>query len=137
MSKKLTKDEKLNRVEDYFKILVRKHKSTVVKMVGMNLTIFILTASLAVLNLFALRWNPSDNVSTKALFASVAILSAAAAFISSIMSVYTFKRTSKDKKIKMEKILEQQKLHEDHEGEYSAGDRDQILVDKVTEILTY
>ena len=129
--------KKMLEVDKYYSILYKKHKRVIRRSVIINLTIFVLTASLVVLNLFAIRWNPSDHSTTRWLFVAVAILSGLGGFISTIMSIYVFRRNSKAKSVQIEKIKDQYKLFKKKEGAYSGRDREQVLISNITEITTY
>lgn len=75
--------------------LNKKYKKTTTFFLIINLTIFFIGAAIIVLNIFAIRKNPSSDPITKWIFVSVAIATAIATFISSITSLYVFRKKNK------------------------------------------
>lgn len=124
-----------------FKTLKRKYQRSLFIFIFLSITSFILSAVLVILNLFAIRYNPGlhdHSLSLKTeqwLFICIVIISTISSLISSILSLFTFKKRAKIKKSKIEKIkIELQKYH-DETGDYVEGDKDRNLVNIVASII--
>ncbi len=90
----------MNKAIERYKHWKRKYHRSIAIYVLINITIFSMSASTAVLNLWALKYGTDDMV-IKTLFVLMAILAALVAFISGIISFFNYKHR---KQLAQEKI---------------------------------
>lgn len=126
----------MDKVQEIYDLLLKKYKRTILKFKSINITLFIFTAASIIMNIYAIRFNPSNQKDIIWLFVSVAILSAISAFISSIISLFVYRKRNKDISEKLEKIREQKHEHKFEIGDYEKNpEKDLLLMERVTKIL--
>ena len=123
-------------VNEIYLELKKRYKGSTRIFLLINLTIFIVSAVIIVLNVFAIRKNPADQPFIKWLFVAVTILTAVSGFIGSLISLYVFRKRNKSILEKTDKIEFERKQHKEKAGDYAlTTNRDAMLINKVTKII--
>lgn len=124
---------------DLHKDLLHKYKKSLYTYAIMTIIGFVLSAALIIFNLYAVRFNPAKGNEElrleQWLFIGIAILSAVQAFITGILTLFTFRKKSKTQKHKIERINIQIERYKNKEGDYDTTERDAVLINLVTKIL--
>lgn len=132
-----------NLAKDLYNQLLKKYKVSLYLYATMTVIGFTLTASLIIFNLFAIRFNPA-NVSSEAndeiktqqwLFIGIAILSAVQAFMTGMLTLFTFRKRAKSIKHKIERINIQIERYRKQEGDYESVGRDATFINLITKII--
>ena len=124
-------------VNNMFEHIRRKKAISKAVFIGLNISIFSLAALLIILNLFSIRYSPADDSHTKWMFVALSMVVAASTFITSLLSIFVYRRKSIDRtnQIKMIKI-EKKKFSEKAEGYEGPKKQAELkLLQKLDEIL--
>lgn len=130
--------------KDLYDGLLKKYRFSLYLYGIMTVCGFFLTASLIIFNLFAIRFNPANFVSSEAneeikvqqwLFIGIAILSAVQAFMTGMLTLFTFRKRAKNIKHKIERINIQIERYKKQEGDYESVGRDATFINLVTKII--
>lgn len=129
-------------IRDLHHEMVFKYKRSLFWYAFLTLLGFALTATLVIFNLYAVRLNPArtgtvpDELRAQQwLFIGIAILSAVQAFLTGILTLFTFRKKSKTLKYKIERIQIQIEKYKKQEGDYESTGRDATLINLVTKII--
>lgn len=124
--------------------MLHKYKRSLFWYAFLTVLGFVLTATLIIFNLYAVRLNPAKSVAASDkdqlvvqqwLFIAIAILSAIQAFLTGILTLFTFRKKAKNTKYKIERIMIQVEKYKNHEGDYESSGRDATLINLVTKII--
>jgi len=132
----MEKDNNIHQnIVDIQRYFYKKYKRSSNIFITLNIISFVLAAGLVILNLYAIRKNPSQDTITKVMFVATSILTGIGAMITALLSFFVFRKKALSSKEKAEAIGHEKDLHK-HKGEpYNEKDRDQKLIDKVVKIL--
>lgn len=127
-------DEEVNKMFEHIR---RKKAVSQTVFITLNVSIFCLSASLIILNLFSVRWSPANEDTTKWLFVVLSILVALSTFVTSLLSIFVYRRKSQEKSEKIEAIKREKKKFQNKEDVYSGTAREAEikLIEKLNEIL--
>ena len=124
-----------------FNELEKKRKKSRGIFIFLNILSFIMVAGLVVLNLFAIRFNPTANhsggVNTSEvifLFITLSILSGLSSFITSLISFFVFRKKAIRAKEQMHAIQHEVSLYKKVEGSYKTEDKEVLLMERITKI---
>lgn len=129
--------------QNLYSHLLKKYRVSLYAYAIMTVCGFILTASLIIFNLYAIRFNPAGGA-TEAnkeikvqqwLFIGIAILSAVQAFMTGMLTLFTFRKRAKNIKHKIERINIQIERYKKQEGDYESVGRDATFINLVTKII--
>lgn len=127
----------MDRVKQIHHELVVKYKRTTRMYRIINVSAFFGTALVIILNIFAIRMNPTQESTTIWLFVSVAILTALTAFFSSILSFFVYRKRNKDISEKITKIELEKEDYKNNAGEYEkTNNNERLLIERITEIIS-
>ena len=124
-------------VNNMFEHLRRKKAISKAVFVGLNISIFSLAALLIILNLFSIRYSPADDSHTKWMFVALSMVVAASTFITSLLSIFVYRRKSIDRTNQIMMIKIEKKKFSEKAGGYE-GPKKQAelkLLEKLDEIL--
>ena len=124
----------MDKVNKIYLELKNKYKKTMTIFLMLNIIIFILTSASILLNIFAIRKNEAGDT-TKWLFVTIAILSAISGFISSLMSIYTFRKRNKKIRETIDGIEIEKKNFKEKSREYSLDNSEKSFVDNIERLL--
>lgn len=124
-------------VNTMFEQLRRKKTISKAVFIGLNISIFSLAASLIILNLFSIRYSPADDDHTKWMFVALSITVAASTFVTSLLSIFVYRRKSIDRNNQIQMIkIEKKKFSEKAEGYEGPKKQAELkLLEKLDEIL--
>lgn len=124
--------------------LNKKYNKSLYTYAIMSVVGFALSAILIIFNLYAIRFNPASTASIEAkdqikvqqwLFIAIAILAAIQAFMTGVLTIFTFRKKAKLAKGKVERINIQIDKYKNQLGDYESTNRDAVLIDLVTKII--
>ena len=124
----------MDKVNNIYLELKSKYKKSITIFLLLNIIVFSLTAISILLNIFTIRKNEAGDT-TKWLFVTIAILSAVSGLISSIMSIYTFRKRNRNTKEIINSIEIEKRHFKDKSGDYSSPSPETIFVDNVEKLL--
>ncbi|MCK5806922.1 MAG: DUF4231 domain-containing protein [Mycoplasmataceae bacterium] len=124
----------MDRVNKIYSELKAKYRKTMAIFLFLNILVFSLTAASILLNIFAIRKNEAGETA-KWLFITIAILSAVSGFISSLMSIYTFRKRNKVIRTTIDKIEIEKNHYREKIGEYAKTNPEKLLMDNVGRII--
>ncbi len=132
----------MDKVNEVYRYLLKKERKANRIFITLNVLAIGLAAALIIMNLFAIRFNPirlsSSTVQDHTiiwLFIGISILTGIASALSSMTSVFIFRKRATGYKTKKEEIKEEMKKHKDRENVYKGKDRDKVLVKRVLKII--
>ena len=131
----------MDNIQSIFNELELKRKKSRAIFIFLNVLSFLMVAGLVVLNLFAIRFNPTANhsggVNTSEvifLFITLSILSGLSSFVTSLISFFVFRKKAVNAKEQIEAIQHEVSLHKKVEGSYKTEDKDVLLMERITRI---
>lgn len=98
----------------------------------LNFLAFAITASIIVLNLYAIRLNKDPDM--KRLFVAMAIISGIVTFLTTVVTFFTFRKSAIKANHKLERIAEEYKKFKGKKEEYASKDAEHIIIKKITYI---
>ena len=126
----------MDRVKEIYNELHKKYTRSIIIHTSLNISIFIVSALIIVLNIFAIRKNPANDSMTKWIFVVVAIMVAITGFFSSINSLFVLRKKNKDITTKIEKINIEKQLFKEKNKHYKKIDNDEeLFIRNITEII--
>lgn len=113
----------------------RKHFLSIATYIIINVVIFAMLAATAILNLWALKYGTNQSL-VKAMFITMAIMSASGSFVSGIISFFNYKKRFQEKNDKITEIQNHlQWYKEKKQAFYDNENRDNNLLQNITDIL--
>ncbi|MCC3161114.1 MAG: hypothetical protein K4H23_05240 [Mollicutes bacterium PWAP] len=121
-------------VEKQFIKLRKKRMTQILIIVSINILLFLITATLVVLNLFAIKKNPENDI--KWLFVVLIVLSGIGSLISSIISIFVFKNKVPKLRDKIIRIKEIKKKYKKSIDQFdNPKNKKDIYVSQIVEII--
>lgn len=125
----------MNKALAEYKHWRKKHYRSIGVYILINMTIFIMLASTAVLNLWALKYGTNDML-IKIMFITMAAMAAFGSFVNGIIAFFNYKRRAQSAQEKIGLINNHWQWYQEKKvGMYDSDRRDINLLENVTEVL--
>lgn len=126
----------MDKVNSIYNKLSKKLRKALSIFTIINMIIFLLSAGIIILNIYAIRKNPADDNFTKWIFVAMTIMVTISGVVGSITSLYVFRKRNKDVTDKLQKIEEEKEKYLSKTDDYKDIKlMDEKLIENVTKIL--
>lgn len=134
----------MKEINKIYNKLAKDHSKSFFLYAFLSVTLFVLSAVLVVLNLFAIRMNPNQTLHDEEpalkhqqyYFIAIVVLTAIAGTISGALSLFTFKKRAKIQRIQIERINNEVRKYKNNLEDYeTTKHRDKKFVKNIRTII--